>query len=50
LTWKNTRSLHLRTAALLGLERTLAIDGVAEGVDDTAQKFRADWNIDLQKR
>ena len=47
LSRKNTRSLHLSTATLLGLEWSLAIDWVTEGVNDTAKKFDTDWDIDL---
>jgi hypothetical protein len=37
----------LGTALLLGVERALAVDGVAEGVDDTAEQLGADGDIDL---
>jgi hypothetical protein len=47
LTGKNTRSLHLSTASLLGVERALAVNGVSEGVDDTAEKLGTDRNVDL---
>jgi hypothetical protein len=50
LTGKNTRSLHLSTASLLGLQRALAVDGVSEGVNDTTEKLGTDGNVDLVGR
>jgi hypothetical protein len=47
---KNTGSLDLSTAPLLGVERTLAINGIAESIDDTAKELRTDWYIDLCRR
>jgi hypothetical protein len=44
-TGKNAGGLELGTALLLGVERTLAIDGVAEGIDDTAEKLGTDGDI-----
>lgn len=46
LTGKNTGSLELSTASLGGLDRALAIDGVTESVDDTAEKLHTDGNVD----
>ena len=46
LTGQNAGGLELSTALLGGLNGTLAIDGLAEGVDDTAQHGLADGNID----
>lgn len=46
LAGKNTGSLELSTASLGGLDGALAIDGVAESVDDTAEKLHTDGNID----
>jgi hypothetical protein len=46
LTGENTGSLELSTASLGGLEGTLAIDGVTEGVNDTAEKLHTDGNVD----
>jgi hypothetical protein len=37
--------LDFNAAALRGLERALAIDWVAEAVDDTAEQFLADGNV-----
>lgn len=48
-TGQNAGSLELGTALLLGVERALAIDGVTEGVDDTAQQLGTDGNIDLDR-
>lgn len=48
LTGQNARSLDLSTAALLGIERTLAVNGVTEGVDDTSKQFRTDGDINLR--
>ena len=47
LAGENARGLELGTALLLGVEGTLAVDGVAESIDDTAEQLRADGNIDL---
>jgi hypothetical protein len=44
---ENTRSLHLSTTLLGGLDRALAVDGVAEGVNNTAKHGLADWDVDL---
>jgi hypothetical protein len=46
LTGKNTGSLELSTASLGGLDGALAIDGVTESVDDTAEKLHTDGNVD----
>lgn len=46
-TGQNAGSLELSTALLLGAEGTLAVDGVAESVDDTAEQLRADGDINL---
>lgn len=45
-TGQNTRSLHLRAATLGGVERALAVNGVAESVNDTAKKGLADGDVD----
>src|SRR5690606_26090520 len=37
--------LHVHAAALGGLDRALAVDGVAEGVDDAAEKALADRRV-----
>jgi hypothetical protein len=47
LTGQNTGGLELSTASLLGVQGSLAIDGVTEGVDDTAEQLRADRDINL---
>lgn len=47
LSGQNTGSLQLSTALLLGVDRTLAVNGVTQGVDDTAEHLRADGDIDL---
>ena len=47
LAGKNTRSLELSTALLLCVERTLAVDGLTKGVDDSAEELHTDGNIDL---
>jgi hypothetical protein len=44
---KNAGGLELSTTLLFGVERPLAIDGVAERVDNTAEQLRADGDIDL---
>lgn len=46
-TGQNARGLDLGTGSLLGVEGTLAVNGVTEGVDDTAEQLRADGHIDL---
>ena len=47
VTGKNTGGLLLGTTLLSGLDGTLAVDGVAEGVNDTAEKSLADGDVDL---
>lgn len=47
LAGQDTRSLELSTALLLGVDGTLAVNGVAESIDDTAEHLRADRNVDL---
>ena len=47
VTGQNAGSLELSTALLLGVEGSLAVDGVTEGVDDTAEQLRADGDINL---
>jgi hypothetical protein len=48
VTGKNTGGLLLGTTLLSGLDGTLAVDGVAEGVNDTAEEGLADRNVDLE--
>ena len=43
---KNTRGLNRGTAAFRRLDGTLAVDGVAEGVDDATQEGKTDKDID----
>jgi hypothetical protein len=45
-TGKDTRSLELGTALGGSVDGALAINGVAESIDDTAEKLRADGDID----
>jgi hypothetical protein len=45
LSGQNAGSLELSTASLLGGDGTLAVNGVAESVDDTAEHLRADGDI-----
>jgi hypothetical protein len=47
LTGQNTGGLKLGTAVLLGVKGTLAVNGVTETVDNTAEQLRADGDIDL---
>lgn len=46
-TGQDTRGLELSTALDLGGNGTLAIDGVTESVDDTAEHLRTNGDIDL---
>jgi hypothetical protein len=46
-TGQDTRGLELSTALGLGVDGALAVNGVTESVDNTAEKLRADGNIDL---
>ena len=46
-TGQDTGGLELGTALLGGLEGTLSIDGVTEGVDNTSEKSLTDRNVDL---
>jgi len=45
LSGQNTGSLELSTALLLGVDGALAVDGVTESVDNTAEHLRADGDI-----
>lgn len=45
-TGKDSGRLDLGTAALDGVDRALAVDGVSESVDDTAEESRADGDVD----
>lgn len=47
LTRQNAGGLDLSTALLLGVDGALAVDGVTESIDDTAEQLRADGDIDL---
>ena len=47
LTGQDTRSLELSTALARGLDGTLAVNGVAESVDNAAKKGLTDGNVDL---
>lgn len=46
LAGKNAGGLELGTTLLLGVDGALAIDGVAESIDDTAEKLGTDGNVD----
>lgn len=48
LSGQNARGLQLGTALLLGVEGALAVNGVTESVDDTAEQLRTNGNIDLR--
>jgi hypothetical protein len=47
VTGKNTGGLELGTTPLGSVEGALSINGVSESIDDTAEEFNTDWNIDL---
>ena len=47
LTGQNTGGLKLSTALVLGVKGTLAINGVTESIDNTAEQLRADGDINL---
>src|SRR5205085_6648863 len=42
----DARRLHFHAAALGGLDRALAVDGIAEAVDDAPEQALADGDID----
>jgi hypothetical protein len=44
-TRKDTRSLERGSAALSRIDRTLAINGIAKGINDTAKKTGSDGNV-----
>jgi hypothetical protein len=46
-TRQDTRGLELSTRLDLGVDGSLSINGVTKSVNDTAQKFRTNGNIDL---
>ena len=48
VTGKNTGGLLLGTTLLSGLDGTLAVNGVAKGVNDTAEKGLADGDVNLK--
>src|SRR5690606_34686699 len=45
LAGNDARGLHVNAAALLGIDRALAVDRVAEGVHNAAQQLRTDRNV-----
>lgn len=45
-TWDDTRGLGTDTEALVGLDFTLTINGITEGIDDTAEQLFTDWDVD----
>ena len=47
LAGQDTRGLPLGTEFLLCVDWALAVDWVAESVDDTTKELLADWNFDL---
>jgi hypothetical protein len=47
VTRKNTGGLELGTTLLGGLDGSLSINGVSEGINDTTEEFNTDWNVDL---
>jgi hypothetical protein len=47
VTRKNTRGLELGTTLLAGVKGSLSINWVSKSIDDTAEEFHTDWNIDL---
>src|SRR3546814_10247798 len=42
----DARRLHFDAHALLGLDRTLAVDRIAEAIDDAAEQALADGDVD----
>jgi hypothetical protein len=46
-TGQDTGGLELGTALLGGLDGTLSIDGVTEGIDNTSEEGLADRDVDL---
>src|SRR3546814_18167666 len=44
--WDDARRLHFHALALGVFDRALAVDRVAEAVDDTAEKALADRHVD----
>ena len=47
LAGQNAGGLDLSTAAARGIEGTLAVNGVTQSINDTAQQLRTDGDIDL---
>lgn len=45
-TGDDTWGLQVDLAALFGVEWSLSVEWVAEGIDDTAEKGLADWDVD----
>src|SRR3546814_9389501 len=48
--WDDARRLHFHALALGVFDRALAVDRVAEAVDDTAEKALADRHVDVGAR
>jgi len=46
LSGKDTRGFDFSSSPLLRLDWSLAIDGVTEGINDTSEQFRSDWDVD----
>ena len=42
---QDTRCLELSLCPLLGVDWALSVDGVAQSVDDSTEKFGSDWNL-----
>ena len=45
---QDTGGLELSTTSLLGVDGALAVNGVTQSIDNTAEHFRADRDIDLE--
>src|SRR5690606_40284815 len=43
---QDARRLHVHAHAAVGLDWSLAVDRIAERVDDAAEQLLADWNLD----
>lgn len=46
LSWDNTWGLQLDSLSLVRQDGAFAINGVAEGVDDTTEHAGTDWHVD----
>lgn len=45
-TWDDAGGFDADTETILGVDGTLAVDGVTQSIDNTAEQFITDWDVD----